>query len=333
MQTKRKIYFRADGSPQIGLGHITRSLALADMLKNDFEIIVVIQQPTEAVKQQILEVTAAIVALPQTTLYTAEAHWLAQNYLKNEDIVVLDGYNFQTDYQAVIKDTGAKLVCIDDIFSYHFLADVIINHSGGITPAQYRAESYTKFCLGLDYALLRKPFLEAAQQARKIEKIHKVFICFGGSDSSNFTEQVLQVCIASQLFEQLYVVVGSAYVHERSLEILASEHKNVFLYKNLDASRLCAVMQQCELAIVPASSIAYECLAVGLCLVVGYYVENQYNFHKYFTEMSIKTVGDYNQGGVEAVANFLKDFHTKPITNYTVRLSDDMLKMTFNELK
>ena len=33
----RKIYFRADAGVDIGYGHFTRTLALADMLKDDFE--------------------------------------------------------------------------------------------------------------------------------------------------------------------------------------------------------------------------------------------------------------------------------------------------------
>ncbi len=33
--TKRIIIFRADGGPTIGMGHFTRTLALAEMLKGD----------------------------------------------------------------------------------------------------------------------------------------------------------------------------------------------------------------------------------------------------------------------------------------------------------
>ncbi|MDR1895166.1 MAG: UDP-2,4-diacetamido-2,4,6-trideoxy-beta-L-altropyranose hydrolase, partial [Prevotellaceae bacterium] len=36
---KRKIIFRADAGLNIGYGHFIRSLALADMLKNDFDIL------------------------------------------------------------------------------------------------------------------------------------------------------------------------------------------------------------------------------------------------------------------------------------------------------
>ena len=37
----KKILFRADGNEEIGYGHVIRSLALADMLKENFECIFV----------------------------------------------------------------------------------------------------------------------------------------------------------------------------------------------------------------------------------------------------------------------------------------------------
>lgn len=43
---KKKAYFRADASAQIGYGHFVRSLALADILKDDFDCIVFSQTPS-----------------------------------------------------------------------------------------------------------------------------------------------------------------------------------------------------------------------------------------------------------------------------------------------
>ena len=47
MTKKRKIFFRADAGPEIGYGHYIRSLALADMLKQDFDCTMFTQTPTE----------------------------------------------------------------------------------------------------------------------------------------------------------------------------------------------------------------------------------------------------------------------------------------------
>lgn len=290
-----RIYFRADGNAKLGLGHVTRSLALADMLKEFFEIYFLIQEPSEQVVAQIREVTDNIIVLPKTENHLSEALCIAKKYFTGKEIVVLDGYHFQTDYQKVIKDTGVKLVCIDDLHAWHFVADVVINHAGGVKESDYSCEPYTKLCLGLEYALLRKPFLESAKQQRKIDKVENVFICFGGSDPHNFTEKNLKACIEAGVFKEIHVVVGSAYTHFESLKNLSFQEKNVFLYQNLDAKNLCEVMRKCHLGIVPASSIAYECLAVGMYLILGYYAENQKEIYEGLrTENTVLPLGSFN---------------------------------------
>ena len=87
---------------------------------------------------------------------------------------------YATEYQQQIKDKGCKLVCIDDIHDKHYVADVVINHAPGLDKNNFSVEPYTKLCLGLDYVLLRKPFLEKPIAANKEIKYNKVFICFGG---------------------------------------------------------------------------------------------------------------------------------------------------------
>ena len=39
---KQRIYFRADAGREIGYGHFIRTLALADMLKDDFDCVFVL---------------------------------------------------------------------------------------------------------------------------------------------------------------------------------------------------------------------------------------------------------------------------------------------------
>ena len=40
---KQRVYFRADGHAKMGLGHVIRSLALAEMLKEDFDCYFIIR--------------------------------------------------------------------------------------------------------------------------------------------------------------------------------------------------------------------------------------------------------------------------------------------------
>jgi spore coat polysaccharide biosynthesis predicted glycosyltransferase SpsG len=51
----RKVILRADGNSEIGLGHVYRSLALAEMLNEDFETVFLIKKPLKELKRTILQ--------------------------------------------------------------------------------------------------------------------------------------------------------------------------------------------------------------------------------------------------------------------------------------
>jgi UDP-2,4-diacetamido-2,4,6-trideoxy-beta-L-altropyranose hydrolase len=262
---KRRIIFRADGNSQIGLGHVIRSLALADLLRQDFLCAFIIREPSIELKAQILAICEQIVELDTDTDPQDEVDVLCQKYIRSDDIVVLDGYHFKTDYQQIIKSKGNSLVCIDDIHAYHFMADVVINHSGGIQSSQYSVEPYTRLCLGPAYALLREPFLKAAQEYKSEINTRAVFINLGGADANNYTLLVLQQALLIPDLEEIHVVIGSAYLYKDALAEFNRKEPRFIIYFNLTANEICDLMKMCGVAICAPSSVAYEyCTAKGL---------------------------------------------------------------------
>ena len=87
--SKRKIFFRADAGPSIGYGHFIRTLALADMLKDDFECILFTQSPS-TYQQREAEKVCPVVILPSDEKKFDEF----LEYITGEEIVVLDNYFF-----------------------------------------------------------------------------------------------------------------------------------------------------------------------------------------------------------------------------------------------
>ena len=85
MVSKRKIFFRADAGPEIGYGHYIRSLALADMLKQDFDCTMFTQSPTDYQLRE-CESVCPIVALPDDDSKFDKF----LEYLYGDEIVVLD---------------------------------------------------------------------------------------------------------------------------------------------------------------------------------------------------------------------------------------------------
>lgn len=265
----QKIYFRADASATIGYGHFIRTLALADMLKDDFDCTFFTCHPTS---YQVSEMEKVCPFIPLQE-ETHSADFLS--HLQGDEIVVLDNYFFTTDYQRAIKQKGCRLVCVDDMHDKHYVADVVINH-GQTNPALFDVESYTRLCLGFDWALLRKPFLEAAKRKSiSSDRIEKVAVCFGGSDihdiTGYFVNQVLRLCTVNSIT----AVVGDAYTPHSS----CVQDSRLVYRSRLTAQEMADLFCDSDLVICSASSVCIEALACGAKVAAGWYVDNQKEFY------------------------------------------------------
>lgn len=265
---KQKVYIRADGSANTGLGHIVRCISLAHMLKSDFSIYFSVLDIPDSLKSEINQCGWDV------TVIEKESDFI--NELTGNEIVVLDGYQFDSNYQRQIKHIGSKLVFIDDLHNQHFYADLVINHAPGVTVEDYDGESYTKYLLGLDYALLRPEFLNNnSQEINKSNSIKNVFICFGGSDFKNLTAKVLS-WLPSKYYS-VTVVLGNAYLHQDVLNKVIEERQDleIIVKDSLNAKEIRNELAQADLAIVPGSGILFEAISVGVHVISGYYIDNQ----------------------------------------------------------
>ncbi|MCB0410786.1 MAG: hypothetical protein KDD29_11245, partial [Flavobacteriales bacterium] len=147
-KSKKRILFRADGSVSIGYGHIIRLLSLCSILRKEYRCVFTTQNPDKYLIDQIKENCDELIVLPKTKNLTKEALYISNNISNPNDIIILDGYNFDTNYQRQIKTNVFKLVCIDDNHEIDFVADAIINHGEGIRQKDYVTKNYTRIYLG-----------------------------------------------------------------------------------------------------------------------------------------------------------------------------------------
>ncbi len=315
--SKRKIFFRADAGPSIGYGHFIRTLALADMLKDDFECILFTQSPS-TYQQREAEKVCPVVILPSDEKKFDEF----LEYITGEEIVVLDNYFFSSEYQKQIKDKGCKLVHIDDVHDRHFYADLIINH-GNATPDLYDAEPFTRFCLGPSYALLRKPFLSPTSNVPR--SVGKWVICFGGSDPHNFTEKAVKALSLRSDVSQITAIVGDLYHYKNVL----SEYRNVTVLSSLSADEMAAQYNSSEYVLCSASSVCYEALACGCHVFAGYYVDNQVEFYEGLSNNKLITpLGDL----MEADFNKCLSYPIDPINKMNIHDASRNLIYAFKAL-
>ncbi|MBT6917516.1 MAG: UDP-2,4-diacetamido-2,4,6-trideoxy-beta-L-altropyranose hydrolase [Flavobacteriales bacterium] len=260
------VVFRVDGSLEIGFGHVVRTISLAQMLRNSFDVHFYILKGNpiaiQIVKEHSLKVTAV----------TDESDFVSK--VGQGQIAVFDSYHVDESSLLELKQNNVKLVYIDDLLHPHNHFDIVINQTLGIEPADYPEYKDHQLVLGPEYALLRSSFLEYSRPAIEDTQIKSVFICFGGSDPQNFTGKVLDLLSKLKMSLKIVVVVGKAYHHDL-VRFQSEGGLGVLIMRGLAADDMVRVMSNSDLLIVSASSILVESMAISKPIITGYTAENQ----------------------------------------------------------
>ncbi|OWP62337.1 UDP-2,4-diacetamido-2,4,6-trideoxy-beta-L-altropyranose hydrolase [Hymenobacter amundsenii] len=280
-----RLLLRADGNARIGLGHVMRLLALAEILRPDFaEQVFLIREPDDALAKQLAVAGVAVLALPIRTL-PEEAADLAARVLRPTDVLVLDGYDFRYDYQNTMRGAVHRLICLDDLHAFPLAADLVLNPAGGPTAADYELrQPGARLLSGPAYAPLRAAFREAdpGEDAAAAPDPFTVFVCLGGADPTHQTRRVATELLALPMVAQVHAVVGSAYQGWEALHAWAAGQPNLSLHRHLGAAELAALMRRCGAAVCSASTISYEyCAAGGGLLLLLPTAENQHDLDHY----------------------------------------------------
>ena len=269
---KPSILFRADGNAQIGLGHVMRSLALAQMLSDDFDRRFAIHLPSPELTAMLLNKGIPVVVLPTGGV----SEFLST--LNANDIVVLDGYFFDEVFQKAVKNKVGKLVFIDDLVQGHQVADVLINHTAGIPVSEYDAEPYTRFLLGPDYALVNPRF----QPQPLSMSTPTIFVNLGGADPMNISHDLVSWLVATHPDRLVRVALGGANQHR--LSFAQFPDSQVTVLSGLSVVKMVEEITRCQLALVSCSTVAYEVATVGRPFIGILTADNQARLARFFTD-------------------------------------------------
>lgn len=280
----KTVIFRADGNSQIGLGHVMRCLAMAEMIIDNFTIKFAIQNPSENVIKLLSVNRISVISLPETIDYQKDL----VNFLtvvSKDDIVVLDGYYFTENYQKILKNYCKSLVYIDDLHAWHQYADIIINHSGSARKSDYSSEPYTEFLLGTQYALLRKEFFQTQLPDCIPDKLTNILINLGGADPENLSHRIVEILLKSKPALKLVLILGGANKHVAAFSHFQTE--TLQIKQNLSADEMIAEILACDLAIVSCSTVSYEVAIINKPFLGILTADNQMSLRDFYHKNNI----------------------------------------------
>lgn len=277
--TEQCLVIRTDVNTQIGMGHFMRCLALAQNWQDKGgRSIFVMSEPgfEDRLKSEGMEAAfiTSVAGTPQDAFETIEIASRA-----GSSWIVIDGYNFDAQYQENIKDKDLNLLFIDDMgHCDHYYADIVLNQNLHANKDMYNnRESYTELLLGTRYVLLRREFQKWRGWKREIPKVaKKLLVTMGGGDPNDVTTMVLQAIKDMKIDNlQVTVLMGAKNPHFNKVQFFLKDFDlKVNLIKNVtDVSEYLA---WADLAIAGAGSTSWELSFMGLPCLVLVLADNQH---------------------------------------------------------
>ena len=244
--SKKKVGIYVNGNQSIGLGHIYRTLEIADEF---------LSKPDIIFDSTITDI--ASFGSTKHNLVPVKGSNGLFDFIKNKNYNLFINDVLSTDivYMAKIRKTlnHAKIVNFEDNGEGAPLADLVIN-------ALYENSNIPNAFCGDQYYISPKSFL-FYPPIKIRDKVSNVFICFGGSDPNNYTEKLINIIINKKITHvHFIIVIGKA--NKRAQDLLHIKLKNVTILH--DVQNMPSLMSKCDIAVTSRGRTAYELATLGI---------------------------------------------------------------------
>ncbi|MCL4439984.1 MAG: UDP-2,4-diacetamido-2,4,6-trideoxy-beta-L-altropyranose hydrolase [Firmicutes bacterium] len=277
------VVFRVDASVQMGTGHLTRCLTLADGLRaKGAEKIYFVCRLLPGNLCQYLESKGHVVyrmpCSPQWLETDAGDTRTLLAGIGGINWLVVDHYALDSRWETQMRPYARKIMVIDDLADRPHDCDLLLDQNlYENMETRYRGlvQEHCRQLLGPKYALLRPEFRDARKNLRNRDgAVHRILVFFGGSDPTNETAKALEaVRMINRPDIYLDVVVGAANPHRNQIKQLCSTLPNTAFF--CQVSNIANLMAEADLAIGAGGTATWERCFLGLPSITMIVARNQ----------------------------------------------------------
>lgn len=279
-----KVIILTEGSCNIGFGHITRCLSIAQIFEEKNIEILFFIDGDKTIKSILKDFKYKIFD------WKENIHEII-NLLKN-NIVVIDSYKAEKKIYDIISEVAYKCLYLDDYNRIEYPKGFVLNSAISSYNLNYPKKENVTYLLGENYILLRKEFWKVPDKTIK-ENLESILITFGGNDIKNLTPKILSFLCKEYPNIKKNVIVGNAYKNLK--EIKESSDKNTKLFFSPDIKAIINIMLDSDIAISAGGQTIYELLRIGVPTISICIAENQMENIKGFLQKNlISYIGRYD---------------------------------------
>lgn len=298
------VALRVDGGKDIGMGHIMRTMALANDLKKEEEVIKIfyITKNDQSAVRKLKENNFEVITIEKDLSYDEEIEEVKEIINKEEvNKLITDSYEIDQNYLIEMRKVVDKLVTIHDYAPFAFPSHLVINGNAYAEDLDY--ESYyedTEFRLGMDYSLLREEFRNLPEIEVR-NKVQNILVTVGGYDLRNLTPKIIKALNSINFDgiddkymdkENLHidVVIGPSF---DNLDQIVAEVKksNSDISLNFNVKKMSKLMIKSDIAISSGGSTLYELAVTKTPPLVLVQAENQVRVAEKLDGESVMNLG------------------------------------------
>ncbi|MDB9972524.1 UDP-2,4-diacetamido-2,4,6-trideoxy-beta-L-altropyranose hydrolase [Oceanospirillaceae bacterium] len=314
----KNLVFRVDSGFNIGSGHLMRCLTLANNLNKSSKYkCTFITRNHCGNFNELINLNNFKIILPKISELNNKVNgfseWLGtsqqidaaqtlsalkENFIEKIDILVIDHYSLDIQWEKQFRDMSKKIVVVDDLANREHCCDMILDQN--IAPNY--AKRYdnlipvnSKKYLGISYCLLREEFFIAKVTVKARSKLNNLVIFFGGVDKDNATLKLLNTLNEKlALFEVVNVIVGQSNSFKDQVKAFCQGYDNCYYLEKV--SNMAEIFSQSDLAIGAGGATTWERIFLGLPSIVFSLADNQVEIAEYLNRKNYITfLGDQSE--------------------------------------
>ncbi len=257
--------FRVEAGPGVGLGHLSRCLALAGWLKGagaecGFVMTDPDQNVTERVARQGFKLLhrdpeEAAGSDPDAKKLALAAHKHGAGWL------IVDGYGFGPRYFQTLRANSSALILAVDDYQGKVEADLILNQNLGVDEGLYDRAG-AELLVGPDYCLLPPGFGQGRERVKENGRV-QLLVTLGGADPAGLTSRVVRT-LAGLADIRADVVVGPFSQFLKG----AVRGASATMEFHQSPGSLVPLILRADLAIMSLGVTTWEMAALGLPMVM-----------------------------------------------------------------
>ncbi|MBR4084571.1 MAG: UDP-2,4-diacetamido-2,4,6-trideoxy-beta-L-altropyranose hydrolase [Lachnospiraceae bacterium] len=304
MKDNKIIYIRVDANEHIAMGHLMRTLSIAEAVRAVGGECCFITADNQG-HEKILErgFTAICLGTVWDDLNSEIA--VMEQLIREQNIgcLLLDSYYVTPEYMDTLSKM-TRLVYIDDLKAFPYSCKVLINYVIGETGEAYAGfggELYT----GSLYVPLRTEFSET--EGKIEENLQTIMVTTGGADRYHFGIGFLQAILADKRFSNCKVtmVVGSKSIDKEY--ILTAYGKSDRVKIIVDANNMGWLMKQADCIVSAGGTTLYEACACKTPAISYAVADNQItNVLRFHDLGALYYAGDVRDGMKEVIERILE---------------------------